>query len=52
MDYCIYDRFEECQHRCDGCPRAENTENYEYYKDFIFQLYREWNRENENKFKS
>ena len=25
-DYCIHDRFEQCFHDCENCPRAEKTE--------------------------
>ena len=25
-DYCIHDRFEQCFHDCEKCPKAETSE--------------------------
>lgn len=37
-DYCIHDRFEQCFHDCEKCPKAETSEPD---PDEIFEIERE-----------
>ena len=52
MDYCIHDRYEQCFHDCTGCPKAENKQKHDYFRDYLFSLYRERTAEDEQKYKS
>lgn len=37
-DYCIHDRFEQCFHDCENCPRADISEPD---TDFIYDMIKE-----------
>ena len=37
-DYCIHDRFEQCFHDCEKCPKAETSEPD---PDELFEIERE-----------
>lgn len=38
MDYCMFDRFEQCFHDCENCPRADISEPD---TDELFEIERE-----------